>query len=1116
MATIEPKTSPPRSAHYEDPTRQVPTECEKEPIHIINRIQPCGYLITVNRDLSIVQCSANVVELLPKKLILELGIADLLHPNHHHDDGGVAFENKQEEAKKRRRAALNSVIGKHLGVIFSDDHVEQVKDVIEGVLCGQYGQKTTGRIGSLETLSSSLDVNARRLSDDRRSSGASRDGSVSYSDGGADSPPLLSASDGTRNFIDRSKGTVEFSGRLSCSILPTSTPTTRESSQIFILELEKIPLLQNYAKFEDRDIMSFVEEIARELRKCWSIEEMASLVCSRVMAETPYDRGMVYKFDHEDCGEVVFESFRPDSRIECRKDSYLGLRFPASDIPRQARELFMKNTLRYVYDVSGKDFELHPPMVDAAKGTSGGGSYGGDTAGMGYTDLSMCRLRGSSYVHLKYLSNMGVTSSMTISIIVNKKLWGLYAFHGYRGPLVPSTRTRFLCEMASITTSIVMESLTRKESNDKLMRLETAMNKLQTMPLESFFQSNLAEIVGSLNVNLVAFRVCNPPSTPIVRTYVLEDPSGTYHKAGHDIELAEDVFDSLVETYGPVCRDYGIVYIDHQKSNPLLTKNNIHTLVFFRNSGIDVVLSRSRTVERVTWGGDPDKVLEPDGTLNPRNSFAAYVKDHIRRGKPWDESDRQLVSRFADQLEKYRSKELNVEHTKTILTLQQEKKHAVDTAKTNFDFFAHMAHELRTPFHGILGSLEAMRDDPTLRNNDLLRTAEQCGKSMIKILDDILLVAKGSYNLQIEPVPFEIQSFMKDTLSDMASYALMEGISIRICKEDIFCKTLIGDFQRIRQVINNLVSNAIKFSEDDISLEVMQRRTFSEVVAAWKTYLNSYPACEPTLLEVSTYLAKMVDHESDDMVWTIFSIIDRGIGISGPDLKRLGQAFTQLSSGRQKKYQGTGLGINICNMLVEALGGKLVMFSAKGYGSCFTFAIPLKPSTAPAPAPKKDDSVEETAKKMEELQHEFEALGFREKGVRVLVVDDSAINRKLCGRKIRRWLPSVKITECTSGSSALAEYEHYSSDIMGIFMDYHMHDMDGDECTRHIREYESTHEDKARVYIAGYTADVLDDSTGVLLSSGMDSVIPKPEPPSAVEEELRKMMSSYSKRPLPK
>lgn len=385
---------------------------------------------------------------------------------------------------------------------------------------------------------------------------------------------------------------------------------------------------------------------------------------------------------------------------------------------------------------------------------------------------------------------------------------------------------------------------------------------------------------------------------------------------------------------------------------------------------------------------------------------------------------------------------------------------------------------------------------------------------MVKILDDILLVAKGSYNLQIEEHPFNIQTFVRETKNDMQSFAMLEGQAIELRRENIFCPNVLGDFHRLRQVIHNLVSNAIKFSDDVIYLDVNQVRTFPEVLAVWRTFINVYPNSVPSLVEVSTFMADLSMKEEDqkDIVWAMFSIIDKGIGISATDMKKLGTAFTQLSSGRQKKYQGTGLGLNICNMLVTALGGKLVMFSAVGLGSCFSFAIPVKINNDVAPIVEVVKAKEKD-QKMEELQNEFDKRGLRDKGVRVMVVDDSGINRKLCSRKIRRWMPSVTIVECSSGSIAMEEYQRSPATVMGIFMDYHMFDMDGDECTRRIREFETMNEAVSHsVYIAGYTADVLEDSTGKLLSAGMNSVIPKPEPPRAVEDELWKMMNEFSNR----
>lgn len=140
-------------------------------------------------------------------------------------------------------------------------------------------------------------------------------------------------------------------------------------------------------------------------------------------------------------------------------------------------------------------------------------------------------------------------------------------------------------------------------------------------------------------------------------------------------------------------------------------------------------------------------------------------------------------------------------------------------------------------------------------------------------------------------------------------------------------------------------------------------------------------------------------------------------------------------------FTGTGLGITISNMIMSALGGVLVAFSAPEYGSCFTFAIPVKLGkkiVEDTPV----ESKEATKLRIEQLQNEFEAFGFGEEGKRkrprVLVVDDSTINRKICSRKIKKLLPNVEITECSNGQTCIQEYEHDHQNIMGIFLDFHM------------------------------------------------------------------------------
>ena len=211
----------------------------------------------------------------------------------------------------------------------------------------------------------------------------------------------------------------------------------------------------------------------------------------------------------------------------------------------------------------------------------------------------------------------------------------------------------------------------------------------------------------------------------------------------------------------------------------------------------------------------------------------------------------------------------------------------------------------------------------------------------------------------------------------------------------------------------------------------------------------------------------------EDSLWMIISVIDRGIGIQADDLLKLGTAFTQLSQGCQKKFQGTGLGVTISNMILNALHGKMVVFSTPEYGSCFTFALPVKRGNRQSVEEENPyaNSKEAAQLRKEQLQAEFESFANNsaiKKNLRLLVVDDSTINRKICSRKIKQLVPAVEITECANGQRCLEEYQHDYNNIIGIFLDFHMPGMDGDEVARKIREFEKTQVDLERnVWIVG-------------------------------------------------
>eukprot|EP00956_Cyclotella_meneghiniana_P018271 scaffold30308_cov42-Cyclotella_meneghiniana.AAC.1 len=229
--------------------------------------------------------------------------------------------------------------------------------------------------------------------------------------------------------------------------------------------------------------------------------------------------------------------------------------------------------------------------------------------------------------------------------------------------------------------AMVMESLTRANNQSRLMDIEQTLNNLQQVNLIDYMSNpnHRKVLMERMDVNLIAFRKIDADGNVHIHTFC-DDSSD-------NVEVSAAAFDCLNDTYGQVCRDYGVVFVDETRNNKAL--GSLHTLAYFQLPGmgltsLDVVISRKAVVEVVQWGGDPDKTLQSDGTLSPRNSFASFMKGHLKKGKPWDDDDKQRVRRFAEKVEtKYTSTEVVAKQNEAIQSLGQEKKDLIQDQKEN-------------------------------------------------------------------------------------------------------------------------------------------------------------------------------------------------------------------------------------------------------------------------------------------------------------------------------------------------------------------------------------------------------------------------------------------------
>ncbi|SNS79452.1 Bacteriophytochrome (light-regulated signal transduction histidine kinase) [Noviherbaspirillum humi] len=615
-----------------------------------------------------------------------------------------------------------------------------------------------------------------------------------------------------------------------------------------------------------RHLASLISDFLSHLTDTDSVEAMSALAAREIKTLTGFGRVLVYRFDHEGHGHVIAEARNPAYH------SYLHQRFPASDVPRQARDLYLANRVRLIPDAGYEPASLLPPRNPVT----------GEP-----TDLSFATLRSVSPVHKRYMQNMGTLASMSVSLVVQGKLWGLISCHNAE-PAFVDFDARAVCEQLGQILALRIES--REERDEYTYRLELRrilVSMLSALSQSTDFVTNMASVSHEL------LRFANASGAAICFEGKLSC-FGLTPDAPQILDLVEwlsarshnDLFhtDDLSGAYAPASE-----FKDCASGIMALPISQIHRhyLVWFRPEVI-------RTID---WAGNPHlKENVGDGiaaALTPRSSFATWRETVHGRSLPWRKSEIETALEFRTAL-----LGIVLERAEQMAELAE----GLGRANKELESFSYsVSHDLRAPLRHIAGFTDLLMEfegsQLSERGLRFLRNIKDSARFAGKLVDDLLSFSQmGRAALRIDKV--DMNELVTNALTKIANDD--EG---RVVNWKIASLPMIeGDPAFLQLALYNLLANAVKYT---------RTREVAEI-------------------EVSS------ESTNDEI---IFHVRDNGVGFSMEYVHKLFGVFQRLH--RMEDFEGTGIGLANVRRIVERHGGRVWAEGRPDEGAMFSFSIPV-------------------------------------------------------------------------------------------------------------------------------------------------------------------------------